>query len=78
MAAVEDRLQEKLNEEWRQLRHPQEWIPAFTPLGGYETLDTERLKDDMDAQAWGYYRAGLIEAYGRALRELEKENGEDG
>ena len=36
------------------------------------------LGDDMGRSEWGYYRAGLIQGYGRALRELEKrDDGEE-
>jgi len=72
MSDVVEKIESALEHEWRQLRKPGEWIPAFVDVGGYESLDIERLEGDMDYRAWGYYRAGQIEAYGKALRELEK------
>jgi hypothetical protein len=76
MSDAVEKIEWELNYEWRQLREPGEWIPAFVDVGGYKSLDIERLEDDMDHRAWGYYRAGQIEAYGKALRELEKRDGE--
>ena len=77
MPDVEEKLRDRLDYEWRQLRMAQEWVHAFVPVGDYKSLDIERLEDDMDHRAWGYYRAGLIQAYGEALRGLEKERGEE-
>lgn len=76
MSDVTEALEDELVYEWNELRKPDEWVPAFVDVGGYKSLDIEVLREDMDARAWGYYRAGLIEAYGKALRQLEKQNDE--
>lgn len=67
-----EKIEQELHYEWRQLRHYEAWVPAFIDCGGYKTLDIERLQDDMDSREWSYYRAGLIEGYGKAVHEFNK------